>query len=402
MTTGLNTEELNALIEVSKTINAHLDLDTVLESVMSVASDVMKVEAASLVLIDDETGDLLFHVARGEQAEDVKPLRMKPGEGIVGRVVQTGRPSIVNDVEQDASFAKRVDDESGFHTRSILCVPLVTRERLWGAIEVLNKSDGSGFEQRDLRLCEALAAHAAIAIEVAVLHRRILAAERLAAVGQTMAGLAHCIKNVLGCIRGGAYAVDLGVQRQDHQMLGKGWDIVKRNNAFMEELVLDMLTYSKERKPHYELTDINDLIDTVCRSITHKAEAKGIAVNWRANDQLGTVELDSKGIRRCLLNLVTNAVDACEEVENGQVDVWSEADDGDLFRINISDNGCGIPEENRESLFEVFFSTKGSRGTGLGLPVTMKIVAEHHGTITVDSEVGQGTTFTVTLPTKRP
>ena len=398
MAASLKTGELNALIQVSRTVNAHLDLDTVLESVMSVTTDVMRVEASSLVLIDDQTGDLLFHVARGHKAEAVKPMRMKQGEGIVGWVVQSGKPAIVNDVASDDRFFSKVDEDSGFSTRAIACVPMATKNRLWGAIEIINKLDGTDFDEHDLALCEAVAAQAAIAIENAVLHEEILEKERLAAVGQTVAGLAHCIKNVLNGIQGGAYMVDLGLRKDDPKTLSRGWEILKKNNGFMKDLVLDMLTYSKERKPEYDVADVNEIIQAVCDLMEQKAADKGVTVTWTPNARLNKVALDPKGIRRCLLNLVSNAVDACDDANEGCVEVCTEIPDGDVFCIKISDNGCGIAAEDKEQLFQMFFSTKGSQGTGLGLPVTHKIITEHNGEIAVDSKLGEGTTFTVTLP----
>ena len=194
MSPQLNAAELNALIQVSKTVNAHLELDAVLESIMNVVYDAMMVEACSLALIDDETGDLLFHLAVGEGADKIKQIRIKQSRGIVGWIIQSGRSTIVNDVTKDKRFNKKVDKETGFTIRAILCVPLKTNKRLWGAIEMLNKLDGSDFNEHDLILCEAISSQAAIAIENAMLHKQILKTERLAAIGQTIAGLAHCIK----------------------------------------------------------------------------------------------------------------------------------------------------------------------------------------------------------------
>jgi len=296
MPTGLTKEELNALIEVGKTVNAHLDLDTVLESVMSVTTEVMKVEASSLVLVDDETGDLLFHVARGAQAEAVKPIRMKWGEGVVGWVVESGKPAIVNDVANDKRFYKAMDESSGFQTRSILCVPLVTGDRRSGAIEVLNKLGGEDFDEHDLLLCEAVASQAAIAVENARLHRQMLKTERLAAIGQTVAGTAHCIKNLLNGIHGGSYMIDRALVKDDRALLTRGWGMVKKNNGFLQELVLDMLTYSKEREPEYELADVNAINQAVCELMAQKAQDKGVTIRWEPNPHLSQVVLDSKGI----------------------------------------------------------------------------------------------------------
>lgn len=398
---SLGAKELDALIRVSKTVNAHLDLDAVLESVMSVTTDVMRVEASSLVLIEDETGDLLFHVTRGQKAEAVKPIRMKPGEGIVGLVVQSEKAVIVNDVAKEPQFCKKVDIASGFKTRSILCVPMATTDRLWGAIEVVNKVDGGDFDKHDQALCEAIAGQAAMAIENAMLHKQVMKTERLAAIGETIAGLAHCIKNVLNGIQGGSYMVDLGLRKNDNARVVKGWEIVKRNESFMMDLVLEMLMYSKDREPEYEPSDLNEIIESICSLMATKASEKGVRVNWTPNPSLAEVSLDQKGIRRCLLNLIANGVDACEHVEGGCVSVSTQIADGEKVCIRISDNGCGIREGDRENLFHVFFSTKGSKGTGLGLAVTHKIIAEHGGMIDVKSEVGKGTKFSVFLPLRR-
>ena len=274
----LSAQEQNALIEVGKTVNAHLDLDTVLESVMAVTTQVLKVEASSLVLVDDATGDLLFHVAHGEKAEALKPIRIRAGQGVVGWVVESGEPAIVNDVTSDPRFSGSVDDQSGFRTKAILCAPLATRNRRWGCIEILNKLDGRPFDDHDLVLCEAVASQAAIAIENAMLHRKILEAERLAAVGQTITGLAHCIKNVLNGIRGGSHMVDKGIQRENSSLVANGWDIVKRNSEFMQGLVMDMLSYSREREPELEQTDVNAILEMVCDLMSKSAEEKGLLV----------------------------------------------------------------------------------------------------------------------------
>ena len=405
MLSAFNSEELQALIHVSKTVNAHLNLDAVLESVMSVTTEVMRVEASSLFYIDEETGDLLFHIVHtdcDDQASTIKQIRLKRGEGIVGSVVESGKPLIVNDVSQDPRFCGKVDQESGFKTRSILCVPLATTSKLWGAIEVINKLDGSDFDQQDQTLCEAIAGQAAIAIENSMLHQQIVKTERLTAIGQTIAGLAHCVRNVLNGIQGGAYMVDQGLGNDvEDPMLKKGWGIVKKNNAFMQELVLDMLTYSKDREPEYETCDVNEIVESVCEIIEQKAAEKSVTIAFVPNPSIGRIMLDPKGIRRCLLNLVSNAVDACEGRDKAAVKVAIESGRDSMFQIKITDNGCGIKDEDRKKLFQMFFSTKGSKGTGLGLVVTHKIITEHGGMIEVESEIDRGTTFSVNLPLQR-
>ena len=169
----------------------------------------------------------------------------------------------------------------------------------------------------------------------------------------------------------------------------------------MQELVLDMLTYSKEREPEYELSDINEIIESVCDLVGTKVSKNGVHITCTLDPLLGEIMLDPKGLRRCLLNLVSNAVDACKDEEEGSVEITTETNDDTTFLIKVSDNGCGIKEQERKKMFQIFFSTKGSKGTGLGLAVTQKIISEHSGTIAVESEVGRGTIFTIELPLRK-
>ena len=394
-------ENLKALIKVCTSVNRYFDLDDVLKAIMSVTTDIMKVETSSLALEDEETGGLVFHTTCGEGAGRIEHIRMKRGEGIVGWVAQTGNSAIVNDAENDERFCKRVDNESGFVTQSILCVPLQTPKRILGAIEVINALDNRNFTEADQELCKAIAGQAAIAIENALLHNNIVQHERMAAIGQTITSLGHCIKNVLHGIGGGAYMVDTGIKKDDMTSLKRGWGIVKKNNAFMQDLVLDMLNYSKEREPDFQICNMNGLIESVCEIVAEKAALKGVKVTWNVNSDLDSVVVDPMGIKRCVLNLVSNGIDACEDaVEEKAVVVSLRKCDNDSFVIIISDTGCGIPENARKNMFKMFFSTKGNKGTGLGLAVTKKIIKEHGGDIELDSESKKGTTFLITLPFK--
>ncbi len=396
MSVAVHAEEVRALVNIAQTINAHLSIDAVLESVMAVARDVMSAEAVCLFTGDEDTGELLFHIAQGEKAESVKTIRMQPGQGIVGHVVDTGEPLIANDVANDRRWFSGPDEKSGFQTRSILCVPMRTRERILGAVEILNKIDGP-FTQNDLVLCQAVAGLAAIAIENAMLHEQMLQKERMAAIGETVAGLSHCIKNILQGVKAGSYLINMGMDEGDMDCIGKGWTVVRKKNDFMEELVWDLLTLSKPRIPLYELTDLNALCEDICEIGAQREGAQDVVVDFKPDPNMPEVEVDAKGIRRCLLNLVTNAVDACEKGGKATVETHAPADDGKV-RVVVSDTGCGMASETVAKLFKVFFSTKGSKGTGLGLSVTKKIVEEHGGQLDVVSEKGEGTAFTILLP----
>jgi len=397
----IDTAQSDAILKIIQTINSHLDLDKVLKSVMDVTTQAMQVEASSLVLIDEETNELLFHVTEGKKAKIIKTIRMKAGEGIVGWVIKEGKPVLVNDVSKDKRFYKAADKKSGFITKSILCVPMSTPDKCLGAVEVINKMNDEKFDDADRIFLDAIASQAAIAIENAKLHKRIVKNERLAAIGQTVSGLAHCIKNILNGIQGGSYILDLGLKRENFSNVDKGWNIVKKNNLFMKELVLDMLSYSKEREPEYVTADVNELVKSVCDLMEQKGKEKNVSMQFLPEESLGDVEIDGKGVKRCVLNLVSNAIDACEESAKGNVEVSVQSTKGKTFKIHVVDSGIGMSPETQAKLFQVFFSTKGSKGTGLGLAVSYKIIKEHGGNISVDSEKGKGTKFTITLPKKR-
>ena len=394
----LKTESLRALIRVAQTISSHLELDDVLRAVLSETTRVMGAEAASLILIDDDTGELVFHSATGDKADTLKRFRIPAGSGVVGHVISSRASLVINDAKNDPRFYKQVDEFTGFATRSILCVPMASSDRLWGAIEILNRVDDSPFTDDDEALCEAIASQAAIAIENAHLHLSLVAGERLAAFGTTVAGIAHCIKNVLSAMEGGNHLVHLGIESENLDTVNKGWDIVARNTRFIHDLVFDMLNYAREQSLTIEATDLNDLVRNAVAEVAPALEQQGTRLVFEPGTQVGAAELDRVGIRRSLLNLVTNAGEAVRGKDNATVTVRTSPAGGSDLALSVEDNGDGITPQNLARIFEPFFTTKGSRGTGLGLAVTHKIVNDHGGRLLVDSTPGKGSRMTMVLP----
>jgi signal transduction histidine kinase len=221
--------------------------------------------------------------------------------------------------------------------------------------------------------------------------------ERLAELGENIAGLAHCVKNLLNGFKGGEYLVNRAIKKQDLGMIGNGWSMVEKNIGRISKLVLDMLTYVKDREPEYSEVDLNSLIEEAKEVLKLQAEKVGVEIKTKTDENLRKVTLDSKGILRCLVNLIGNGIDACSE-NGGVVSVESRLDSEDYFELVVSDTGCGMDQDTLKVLFRKFFSTKGAQGTGLGLPVVQQIVKEHQGSIKVKSAPGQGTTFTLRLP----
>jgi signal transduction histidine kinase len=181
--------------------------------------------------------------------------------------------------------------------------------------------------------------------------------------------------------------------------------MVERNIDQIANIVMDMLIYSSERKPSYELVDPNDLVIEILDLMEERARLSGVRIIPDLRPRIQKVALDKTAIYRCLLNLVTNAIDACtlEGIVEGQgvVTIRTDSPPGWGVQFEVADNGTGMDAETRDKLFTDFYTTKGYKGTGLGLPVTEKIVKEHGGTLSYTTEKGVGTTFTILLPGKK-
>jgi len=236
------------------------------------------------------------------------------------------------------------------------------------------------------------------------LEKELIQSERLAAVGQTVASLAHYVKNILFGLKGGVYLVNEALKEDDTDSLKDGWDLVESNMGRISGLVLDLLEYSRERKPEYEKCFPNEIADDVCKLSQESAKEYSIEIIKDFDSSMGEAVMDPKGIHRCLLNLVSNAIDACiydsNEEKKWVVQVRTILEDDSMVKFEVSDNGCGMDEETKQKLFTGFFTTKEGRGTGLGLLNTQKIVQEHGGTITVNSQPREGSAFTIRMPYK--
>jgi len=238
--------------------------------------------------------------------------------------------------------------------------------------------------------------------EIKRLQQELIQSERLAATGQTVAGLAHYIKNILNGLKGGAYVLNVALDKNDTDKIKSGWTMMERNLARTTDLVLDLLAYSKEREPEPENCYPNEVAEDVCSLMDQKARENEVTIERDLDTKIGQVYIDPKAIHRSLLNLVSNALDACifdpAPKKQWKVRITSALQEDHQVIFEVADNGMGMDKETKERLFSALFSTKGERGTGLGLLVTDKIVRENGGSIEVESSPGRGATFRIRLP----
>jgi len=232
------------------------------------------------------------------------------------------------------------------------------------------------------------------------LYQQLLKNERLVAVGQTISGLSHDIKNILNGLEGGITLSKSFTKERNWEELKFSLSMVERSSRRLKNLVLDMVDFSKKRPLFYQEKDLNQLMERLIEDIK-LAIGKNIIIEKKLDEKLPLVSIDYYKIDRVITNLLNNAADAIGN-KNGKITVTTKFVSKNTVQIKISDNGCGIPKETLKRIFEIFYSTKGQRGTGLGLALAKKIIEDHHGEIKVNSETGKGTTFTLILPIKSP
>ncbi len=232
--------------------------------------------------------------------------------------------------------------------------------------------------------------------------RQLVEAERLAAVGQTVAGLSHAIKNITGGLKGGAFVLEKGIELGDQKYLLQGWEMIKGNVDKITNLSLDLLNYAKATDLNVRACDPNLPAQEVIDLMRPRAQEHGIDLVSDFSQNLKACHLDADLICRCLLNLVTNAIDACINVDSATSDkmvtVRTKKTRGWGVEYQVLDNGCGMSSKIRKNIFNRFFSTKGSEGTGIGLMIAKKIIDEHDGEIEVESKEGAGSKFFIKLP----
>lgn len=231
---------------------------------------------------------------------------------------------------------------------------------------------------------------------------KLVQAERLAAVGETIAGLSHAIKNIAGGLEGGTFVLEKGIELEDKNYIHQGWEAVRFNFEKIKDLSVDLLNYAKYTDLDFRLADPNEPAREVMELMKPRAAEHGIDLKTDLASDLQAFWFDPDAIHHCLLNLVTNGIDAAlsDNPSGTKKQVVLETSKPESWGVEytVTDNGCGMAAEVREKIFTSFFSTKGATGTGIGLMITKKIIDDHNGVIEFESKKGVGTTFFIRLP----
>jgi signal transduction histidine kinase len=384
-----------------------LDIDQLLESILQMIFEWVEADRGCVMLINEETGEL-EPAARRDRKKNVQRDSMAISRTILDYVMQREEGVLTSNARDD----KRWNSEGSILTlgvREAICVPLQGRYGVVGVIYIDTytppgrasslQNPVNRFSQEHLKLMVAIGHQAALAVEDTSYYSAMVQAERLAAMGQTIATLSHHIKNILQGIRGGSYLIEEGLKSDQNEVVRRGWRIVEKNQERISSLVMDMLSFSKDREPELQEGDLTELAEDVVELMAARAQECGVRLTLQPDNDVPLICFDYEGMHRALLNVVGNAIDACEGAVGAEVVVSTGFDPvAGEARFQVLDNGQGIAPEDLKAIFSVFQSRKGSRGTGLGLPVSRKILSEHGGDVSVQSQLGAGSRFTLHWP----
>ena len=378
------------VIEISRDLASTLDLDTLLDGIVRAAADVTRAEAASILLYDDTARQLYFQVATNIDEPTMRGLVVPLDNSIAGWIV-THRQSVrIEDVQKDDRHFSEVEQILGYTTRSLLGIPLITKNKVVGVLEVLNKKKGK-FTDPDESMLTVIGAQAAVAIENARLFQQ----------SDLIAEFVHELRTPLASLSTATYLLlrpEMSREQRDQIVNNIHNETLRLNSLASSFLDLARLESGRVqfRKMRFSVADL--LYE--CRDVMmSKAQETNVQIRVDVPGDIPLMEADRDKIKQVVLNLLSNAIKYNRPY--GSVIITANFDEQDLS-ITIQDTGVGIPEESIPHLFEKFYRVREHEGkaggTGLGLSISKQIIQGHNGRIEVKSKMGVGASFTLHIP----
>jgi signal transduction histidine kinase len=378
------------LIEISRDLASTLDLDTLLDDIVRASADITHAEAASIMLYDDTSRQLYFQVATNIDESTMRGLVVPLDKSIAGWVVTNRKSVRIDDAHQDLRHFNDVEQTIGFNTKSMLGIPLITKNKVVGVLEVLNKKRGR-FTDPDESMLTVLGAQAAVAIENARLFQQ----------SDLIAEFVHELRTPLASLSTATYLLlrpEMSREQRDQIVNNIHNETLRLNSLASSFLDLARLESGRVqfRKTRFSLADL--LYE--CRDVMMtKAQETNVQIRIDVPNDMPLMEADRDKIKQVLLNLISNAIKYNRP--NGSVLVSASYDENDQS-ITVQDTGMGIPEDSIPHLFEKFYRVREhenkASGTGLGLSISKQIIQGHNGRIEVKSKIGVGTSFTIHIP----
>lgn len=380
------------LIEITLDLASTLDLDTLLNRIVNAAVDLINAEATSILLYDEASAQLHFEAATNIDEPLRRGILVPVDSSIAGWIITNRKPIIVSNAQQDPRHYGHISKLVAMSTNSLLGVPLITKDKVIGVLESINKRSGIFTEDDQVLLC-AFGAQAAVAIENARLFQQ----------SDLIAELVHELRTPLSSLNTAAHLINRPEvsDEQRNRMMA----IIQDETFRLSEMAtsyLDLARLESGRAQfHKESFVIKEFLEECANIMRSRIQEKGLQLRLVIPEDLPSLSADRNKLKQVILNLLSNAIKYNRP--NGGITLESKLEDSEYLFL-VTDTGMGILPENLTRLFEKFYRVPGSEqlatGTGLGLSICKHIVEAHSGHIDVQSEVGLGTTFTVHLPTK--
>jgi len=403
--------ELRALGEVGQAVSSTLDLETVLSTIVSRATQLAGMDGGSIWEYDETNEEFHLHATDNLPDELIEALRAPPikkGEGAVGRLAGTGEPVQIRDIVDEGVYQSRVREiliRLGY--RSLLAVPLLREDHLLGALAVNRKSAGE-FAPESIDLLKTFATQSALAIQNARLFREIEDKSRQLEIAsqhksEFLANMSHELRTPLNAIIGFSEVLYERMFGEINDKQAEYLTDILESGRHLLSLINDILDLSKIEAGRMELEpsefDLPSAIENTLILVRERAQRRAITLEHTVDERVGTIRADERKVKQVLLNLLSNALKFTPE--GGRIDVVAGAHDG-VTEISVTDTGVGIAPEDQEAVFEEFrqvgTAARKVEGTGLGLAISRKFIELHGGRIWVKSQPGIGSTFAFTLP----
>lgn len=386
---------LATLYRLSDMLRDAKDRQTILERVLNLIFDILPADRGVILTRPTEESPFQPVLVKYRSDKPITPQNISISRTIVERCAREK----ISILSRDARSDERFDGAESIvmhDIRSAMCVPLIAKGKVLGVLHIDTREEVRAFNEGDLNFISNLGNELALSLDNVEMREKMVQSEKMAAIGQTITGVAHNIKNILQLTMGGSQLMDKSLNEGSIDNARASWDIIKRGEEKIGKFIRDMLDFSRASAGQKKFCNINTVILEIKDSIKDQMEKKNIKLELELDDKAPDRRLSEDGMYKCLMNLIINSSEAIKH-ENGVIKISTSVNGDDSIIITISDNGEGIPPDVMNRLFTPFFTTKGSNGTGLGLCTTRKIVEENNGKITVDSNYGEGTTFTITL-----
>ena len=378
------------LIELSNDLASTLNLEVLLDRIVQAAADLCTAEAASILLYDESNYQLYFQSATNLETPMMRGLSVPVETSIAGWIITQRLPVIINDAQQDPRHFKQVGETTKIQTDMLLGVPMITKDKVVGVLEAINKRTGP-FTVEDQELLLALGSQAAVAIENARLFQQF----------DLISELVHELRTPLTSLNAAVALLQrnsLPEEKRKTFLKTMQQEITRLSE--MATGYLDVARIESGRSPyHVRLVDLVEVVQECVQVMEGKVQERELTLHWTPTQGPLTVRGDQDKLKQVVLNLLNNAIKYT--LPGGAVQVKAEYRQGEAL-ILVIDSGVGIPPESLPLLFEKFYRVPDSeltaQGSGLGLFLCKRIITAHQGTIEVDSQVGEGSTFTIRLP----